>query len=475
MCGIAGIVNYNRNDFDYSTFCALGIANDRRGGDSTGIFIDGQVEYGIGLKAKFEDFFWESKLLNETTKCKIALVHDRKASVGGISLEKAHPILIKEPVKVPEGEESKEEIKFVLIHNGTIYNYEELAKKYIPDIKITGLSDSQVLALLLYYSGFDFLSEYIGGAAFVAVDYREKEPKVYLWRGESKRNQYATQAEEERPLFVNYSNGRLVFSSIASYLNVLDGDAYYLAANCVVSYYKGQLFIIKEIDRSKSAQSKYEVYTGRNNNTAGNKANNRTYNWPRDYYDGYDEDDTDWGQPNGTSRVSTPKWLTQDELMNRYTVDGKFLDGRILLTQWGRVCDDSEKQSWDPYEVWFYKGIALRDGRRAYKFIQKAQKICKLEENQFFIMYQNFIRFLSIDGIYMNGSYWYEAVEPLKRELYTGDFQQLGKNTKYSIEKGVKKINSYSGCEVTQAFWPITVEQRIDYKDLWKKFIQSIA
>ena len=399
-------------------------------------------------------------------------MHDRKASVGGVSLEKAHPIIIKEKVEVPEGEEPKEEVKFVFIHNGTIHNYEELAKKYIPDIKITGLSDSQVLALLIYYSGFDFLSEYIGGAAFVAVDYREKEPKVYLWRGKSKQYSYSQQPEEERPLFVNYSNDRLVFSSIASYLSVLDGDAYYLTANSLITYYQGELYIIKEVDRSKCTQTKYSTY-----GTDANKSNigkgNRTYTWPRDYED-YDDDEYDYSRVNGTSKVSTPKWISQDEFLNRYLIESKFINGKVLLTQWGRVCDEADKATWDPYEVWFFNGVALRDGRRSYKFLQKAQKMCKLDDTQFYVMYHNFIRFLSIDNIYTTGQCWYEATGPFNREIYTGDLQMLGKNIKYHITNGIRNMHTIVTVDVNQAFWPVLVEEKIDYKDLWKKFIQSM-
>ena len=107
----------------------------------------------------FEDFFWDSELLNNVTTAKIALGHDRKASVGGITLEKAHPIIIEEDVPVAEGEEPRKEIKFVMVHNGTIYDYEALAKKYIPDIDVKGMSDSQVIARILYYAGFDFTDE----------------------------------------------------------------------------------------------------------------------------------------------------------------------------------------------------------------------------------------------------------------------------------------------------------------------------
>ena len=163
MCGIWAIINREPEPFDYQTFCTLGCANDRRGGDSCGVFIDGKTEYGIGDKSLFEAFFWTSELLNNTNTATIALGHDRKASVGmPINLQNAHPIVIEEDVPVGEGEEPRKEIKFVMVHNGTIYNYKELAKKHIPNVDITGMTDSQVLARLLYYSGYDFLAEYNG-------------------------------------------------------------------------------------------------------------------------------------------------------------------------------------------------------------------------------------------------------------------------------------------------------------------------
>ena len=180
MCGLYGIINREKTTFRRDVFTILGIANDRRGGDSCGVFIDGEVEYGIGKNALFEDFFWNSKLINNTEKCQIVLGHDRKASVGAVTVEKAHPILIKN---------NKGEVDFVLIHNGTLHNYESLAKKYIPDIDCSKYSDSQVLALILYHKGFDVLSEYNGGAAFVAVDYRSGKPVTYLFKGASKNNQ----------------------------------------------------------------------------------------------------------------------------------------------------------------------------------------------------------------------------------------------------------------------------------------------
>ena len=122
MCGIFGQISVKAKAFNKRAFCTMGVRNDSRGGDSCGIFIDGNVEYGIDKQKLFINFFRDSKLLEYTTTCKIALGHCRKASVGKVGLETAQPVVIYN---------DQNKIEFVVIHNGTIYNYEELAKKYL--------------------------------------------------------------------------------------------------------------------------------------------------------------------------------------------------------------------------------------------------------------------------------------------------------------------------------------------------------
>ena len=66
MCGIFGIVTSSMRSFDFPTFCTLGIANDSRGGDSCGYFIDGHYEYGAkGDDKWFQCFFQDNKFLND--------------------------------------------------------------------------------------------------------------------------------------------------------------------------------------------------------------------------------------------------------------------------------------------------------------------------------------------------------------------------------------------------------------------------
>lgn len=247
MCGIFGTISRKTKPFNKRAFCTMGVRNDSRGGDSCGIFIDGQSEYGIDKSKLFINFFRDSILLDTTTECRVALGHCRKASVGKVSLEAAQPVVL-------YNEEGK--VDYVLIHNGTIYNYEDLAKKYIPDVDIKGLTDSQVMARIFYYKGYDALNEYIGGAVFVIHDYRID--RSFVFKGESKKTTYSKEATEERPLFYCWHNGRFVFSSIFEtlYAFYYEETIYTLYPNKLAVIGKDKLKIVHEYPRTECTQDK---------------------------------------------------------------------------------------------------------------------------------------------------------------------------------------------------------------------------
>ena len=69
MCGLFGIINSEPKTLDRRAFLTLGVINDTRGGDSCGVFIDGQVEYGYDKLKLFADFWSTSEILKNTSKC----------------------------------------------------------------------------------------------------------------------------------------------------------------------------------------------------------------------------------------------------------------------------------------------------------------------------------------------------------------------------------------------------------------------
>lgn len=430
MCGIAGIINQVPREFDYTTFCTLGIANDARGGDSCGIFIDGFYDYGVEKNKYFSDYFQESSYLYNLKESKIALVHCRKASVGAVSKETAQPVVIEE-----EGV-----VKFVVLHNGTIYNYKELASKYIPNIDITNMTDSQIMARIFYYSGYDALNEYIGGSVFVIVDYREETPKTLLFKGFSKKSEYSQIIEEERPLYYTIDSDKqeLVFSSVGIYLVSLrkEGVVYSMEGNSLLEFNGTDLVCIKKYDREKCYQSKpSSIYPA-----VSSYKSSRTWgynNWDYNNW-GYNncEEYSDFAVDDG---IVGDAYVKCDAVNNTYSLDGKLLNGEIHMSKWGFI----RKSVLKSLSVWFFDGVALQDAS-CYKFLISFRKSTGLPDFEFSKKYQTLIRYLSIDGLYTIDGAWYKAFSPTKSALYTGDFQQLTSSIMYHIISGFKKYTSYN-------------------------------
>lgn len=195
MCGIFGYIG-KKQELKKNIFVTLGVSNDERGGDNCGVLITNKLEYGNPDRL-FQDFYPKSELLKNTKQCSLALGHTRKASIGGTSHFLAQPVVL-------ENKQTKEQT-FVLLHNGTIRNYKELAQKYNIDIDPTW-SDSIVMAMLFKHRGYQVLQEYEGAGVFITVTFKDEKYKdktiIRLFKGGSKEAIGSTVLTEERPLYV---------------------------------------------------------------------------------------------------------------------------------------------------------------------------------------------------------------------------------------------------------------------------------
>ena len=460
MCGLWGIINVKKSKFDKTLFNVLGIQNDSRGGDSCGIFIDGKTEYGIDKLKLYANFYKKSKIINETTKCKIALGHCRKASVGVISEKTAQPIVIKD---------DNGNTEFVVMHNGTIYNYKALAQKYIPDVDITGMTDSQVMARIFYYTGYECLSEYYGGAVFIIVDYRE-EPTVYLFKGSSKTNTYSTVETEERPLYYVQTNDTLIFSSQYPFLaaSTPEETVYTVTPNQLIEVKHDDCYLVQEYPRNKVAQALPSNH-------------NSTY-WKKEY--GYEDDEFyDWDNKNqkqlpfkeenkNDEKKENPKVIrvTNDGI---YHINNTPVHGKYIINPEGLVFQYSNTTT---NELWFWDGVLLY-GHIEFMFLINACKHFDLTYDTIKYVCPEILNYLSPcpikDPDYIGssdvGDKWFKCTNMNDLELFNGTIQFPLDAKYFSCTEGNSSYTMWtSKVEGFKKLSQSVASKRIDMGNLYK-------
>ena len=144
------------------------------------------------------------------------------------------------------------------------------------------------------------------------------------------------------------------------------------------------------------------------------------------------------------------------------------------MTSFGKVLGkyDSYTTVEGSHKIWFFAGIPLME-EKAFKFLCKAHKMSKLNIHEFVRVYQNFIRYFSVDKLYRDSGLCYKATKPFERELFTGILQMLSESVKHSFEDGVQKDDYITG-NINDAFKVFSEPIEFDYKNIWKEFIQSM-
>ena len=371
MCGLFGVINFKPRHINKPMLNVLGITNDVRGGDSCGLFIDGEVEYGFGKTALYLNFLYESKLLQEKETARIILGHCRKASIGGVTLEKAQPT-------IHRNEEGK--IDFVVIHNGTIKNHEALAKKYIPEINTFTWSDSQIMTSIFYKCGYDVLKEYSGGSVFVIGDYRGEEPKIMVFQGVSKEHSYDTKPKEERPFFYTRLGDSYVFSSIWQYLMPFapgkDHDCYIVPENTLVELTQSGIKAIEKYDRTTMAQ---EEPTYKANPTTGATTTTTTGTSKK----------TIEKSPLNTVVSPNPDTLTYNCVKDKYLIGSDIAHGKFEASFTGRL--GTELVTKKPY--YFWEGIILYN-QECYDFLISVMTAKNMTSNELLHSFPDLIHYL---------------------------------------------------------------------------------
>lgn len=135
MCGLVAIIsrrNYGMISKDVEVFDELLLVGQIRGDDATGIIsVMDDTSFYIDKEAVPSTYFAYSLAGTDARKRiirdGIALIgHNRKATTGRRDDEGAHPFVVKD--------------RFALVHNGTLYNHDKLAKTDV---------DSEALAIVI--------------------------------------------------------------------------------------------------------------------------------------------------------------------------------------------------------------------------------------------------------------------------------------------------------------------------------------
>lgn len=314
-CGIFGNFTKRPENINVSDFNILGIYNIERGKNSCGITYDGETHHGINADKLYIDF-----IKGRSIKPKLypsIIGHTRQASPGNvISLDNSHPFGFGD---LNDG------YAFVGVHNGTLKNHEDLAKKYDIELKVASGDtlrtkiDSEILLEILYKEkNFKVLSEYIGAAALV-WQWLAEPNKVYLWSGASREYDYSySKVEEERPLCVYLkSKNNMFVSSLLDSLSAIGGNkenSFQIEYNTVYCVTDGDFKNAQswKVSRENATQSEY---------SKGWVSSSKNYNLNGRHTDDFDSVEEYYGHMARKSRHDYTQTFPKDNRSNTITLN----------------------------------------------------------------------------------------------------------------------------------------------------------
>lgn len=277
-CGLVGFAPFEGKKANLEKIKILSIINSVRGTDSCGIFINNNLQKGVGKLSDIKDYFKEHQIsYNAACKNKSIIVHMRKSTRGASIEANAHPFYIKENPNNPG---------IVGAHNGTIYNCSTLSKKYDVPFETGDVDSKFLLTVIQKTKSFDVLAEYDGAAALLMA-FEDEPNTIYAFKGASIETWGGSLVVEERPLYILIENEGVYFSSMREGLEIIKKDkktdVLTISSNTVVRVTNNQIYKKQIVDRSH-INAKTHVYDDPTYWDGFYERNNKTYsssNFPR--------------------------------------------------------------------------------------------------------------------------------------------------------------------------------------------------
>lgn len=386
MCGLTGYCGKSIPDIAKIKLTSIFIRE--RGKDAVGFLLNNSVTRGVWEGATKDNgdplsffFNWYFPSANsKKLKSNTVIVHNRSSTRGAKTVANSHPFVYE-----------KDGHTYFFAKNGTLtYSSEiDLCKEYELNKNDFDV-DSKLLGHIIVHHGWDVLTKYVGGAAFVL--YSTKEPNtIYLFKGQSLEN---GKLVEERPLHYYKTKNGLYFSSTVGSLvsahDVSEEEIESFEPNHLYKIVDGEIVEKTFYDRTKVESKSTTTYNTDDYYGTGAKSNYHNNAYHNNFFSIVKKSKTDEEEVyyNVSLKEKSPfkmKHVSGNRIcfyQGIYWANGHPANGCFLLDETGKIKGKKDNGNDDGFtHYYFYKGLLVKNAAAINELSKIFTKTSKLFEN----------------------------------------------------------------------------------------------